>query len=235
MTPEPHTARLLLASKSPRRRRLFAWLGLAFDVTEVETPEDLDDPLAADPESLAIHLAAEKIEAVRIAGLAAERLVMCFDTIVVHAGRVLGKPVDAENARRMLRELSGEVHQVVTGCALLCPGEDAARRFAVTTDVRMKVLDDARIDEWMSSGEYMGCAGAYNIEGQVAEVTADECYQNVAGIPLCHLYAQLTGPTAPSSLGEDPNPPVPPCDEALSRCCRLGPRVTGYPGCGAGR
>ena len=55
----------------------------------------------------------------------------------------------------------------------------------------MKALSDCRIDAWMALGEFMGCAGAYNIEGQVAEVTADECYQNVAGLPLCHLYVEL--------------------------------------------
>jgi septum formation protein len=233
MNPAPEHRKLLLASKSPRRRRLLAWLGLAFEVAEVETPEELDHPLASDPAALAMHLAAEKGEAARQAGLTNNRLVLCFDTIVVHAGRVLGKPADADDAREMLSGLSGQVHQVVTGCALMCPGEQAPRTFAVVTHVRMKDLDDERIAQWMSSGEYMGCAGAYNIEGQVAEVTEDECYQNVAGLPLCHLYAELTGPKAPECLDLSPSPPVAPCDEALSRCCRLGPRVTGFRGCGA--
>lgn len=235
MTPRDAEKPILLASKSPRRRRLLAWLGLGFDVAEVDTPEELDSPLAADPEALAIHLASEKATAARAGGLDARRLVLCFDTIVVHDGRILGKPPGPDDAIQMLRELSGTTHQVVTGCAMLCPGEDEPRSFAVTTNVLMRPLDDARIREWMSSGEYMGCAGAYNIEGQVADVTLDECYQNVAGLPLCHLYAKLSGPEAPECLSSVPLAPVSACDEALGRCCRLGPRVTGFRGCGAER
>lgn len=231
-TPRQET-RLLLASKSPRRRRLLAWLGFAFDVAEVDTPEELDSPLAADPGALANHLAAEKALATRDAGLADDALVLCFDTIVVHDSRILGKPEDAGDARRMLRDLSGEIHQVVTGCALLCPDEEIPREFCVTTNVRMLELSESRITEWMSSGEYLGCAGAYNIEGQVAEVTLDECYQNVAGLPLCHLFAALSGSNAPECLPRTPDAPVSPCDEALQRCCRLGPRVTGFKGCSA--
>ncbi len=218
---------LVLASQSPRRRRLLSWLGLPFTSTAVDTPEDLTHPLSERPAELAAHLAAEKALAARSEGHAEDALVLCCDTIVVHAGEVLGKPRDVEDAWRMLRSLSGRTHQVVTGVALLCPGEEAPRTFSVTTDVQMSELDDARIEEWMTSGEFMGCAGAYNIEGQVAEVTLDECYQNVAGLPLCHLYAALTGPDAPQCSPGPPAVPVGSCDAALGRRCHLGPRLTG--------
>ena len=227
--PAPAAARLLLVSQSPRRRRLLAWLGLPFSATAVDTPEDLDTPLARNPTALAESLAAEKAEAARTEGLGGGALILCFDTIVVLGGEVLGKPRDLPDAWRMLRALSARTHQVVTGVALACPGETTARTFAVTTDVTMKSLSDCRIDAWMAQGEYMGCAGAYNIEGQVAEVTADECYQNVAGLPLCHLYAELEREAArePSGCLADsrPNSPVAACDAALGRSCRLGPRL----------
>ncbi len=218
--------KLVLASRSPRRRRLLEWLGVPFEVTAVDTPEELDSPLAADPPALAASLAAEKAEAARAEGLGDGALVLCFDTVVVHDGAVLGKPLDEPDAWRMLRSLAGRTHQVVTGVAIQCPDETAPRTFSVTTNVTMKPLTDCQIEAWMAMGTFMGCAGAYNIEAQVAEVTDEECYQNVAGLPLCHLYAALreaTGGCEPGAYAC----PVLPCDAALGRACALGPRVSG--------
>jgi hypothetical protein len=78
----------------------------------------------------------------------------------------------------------------------------------------------------MALGTFMGCAGAYNIEAQVAEVTTEECYQNVAGLPLCHLYAALSAAAGDCEPGAY-TCPVLPCDTALGRTCALGPRVSG--------
>jgi hypothetical protein len=89
----------------------------------------------------------------------------------------------------------------------------------------MNELGEAEIREWMSRGEYLGCAGAYNIEGQVASVGTCECYQNVAGLPLCHLYAALRDD--PSCPLPGLKPPVAQCDAALGRMCALGPLVVG--------
>lgn len=218
--------RIVLASQSPRRRRLLHMLGLPFEATSVDTPENLDTPLAADPPALAEHLAAEKARAARDEGHAENALVLAFDTIVVHKGHLLGKPRDDADAWRMLRSLSGKVHQVVTGVAMLCPGDEEPDAFSVITDVAMQDLDDRRIEEWMARGEYIGCAGAYNIEGQVAEVTDCDCFQNVAGLPLCHLYAALTGPGAPPCLPMQPSMPAEACDAVLARRCRLGRELT---------
>lgn len=212
---------LLLASASPRRRRLLAWLGLPYECTSVDTPEDLATP-AADPQELACLLAAEKAVAARDAGLGpAGATVLGFDTIVVFRGRPIGKPTDILHARNILRALNGEEHEVVTGCAVLPAGEKEPRTFAVTSRVLMKRMRGRDIDTWLESDEYLGCAGAYNIEKQIAEVTCDECYQNVAGLPLCHLRAQL------AALGIASDSPVAACDAALGRSCTLGPRVTG--------
>jgi septum formation protein len=207
------------------------WLGFPFEIAAVETPEDLDTPLAADPAALAAHLAAEKALAARAEQLGPEALVMTFDTIVVHRGEVLGKPRDLPDAWRMLRSLSGRTHEVVTGVALLCPDDNKPRAFAVTTEVAMRALTDCQIEAWMALGEFMGCAGAYNIEGQVAEVSNSECYQNVAGLPLCHVYATLAGDEAAcAALGVRPASPVAACDAALERCCKLGPAITATAG-----
>ena len=217
-------AEVVLASQSPRRRRLLEWLGMPFVSTAVDTPEDLDTPLACDPEALAASLAAEKADAARADGHGGDGLVLCFDTIVVLDGAVLGKPRDVADAWRMLRVLSGRTHQVVTGVATLCPGDADPRTFAVVTNVEMRPLSDCQIEAWMAEGTFLGCAGAYNIEAQVAEVTAEECYQNVAGLPLCHVYATLARGDAPCLPGV-PSVPIAACDAALGRTCRLGPRV----------
>ena len=127
----------------------------------------------------------------------------------------------------MLRALSGRSHQVVTGVALMVPADHEPRTFSVTTEVQMKHLNDDAIESWMASGEFMGCAGAYNIEAQVAEVTDQACFLNVTGVPLCHVYAALAGPHGPArraGLGE-PCAPVGECNAATGRACRLGPRV----------
>ena len=220
---EPAT-RIVLASASPRRRRLLSWLGLPFEVDAFDTPESLDTPLAADPEALAISLAEEKAAAALAAGAGDDALVLTFDTIVVLDGGVLGKPADEADAWRMLRSLSGRTHQVVTGCTIARPGE-ALHSFAVVTAVQMQALTDCRIEAWMAMGEFMGCAGAYNIEGQVAEVTDSECYQNVAGLPLCHVFVELKRLSS-EGLVLDARAPLATCDAALCRSCRLGPVVT---------
>ncbi len=216
-------SRMVLASRSPRRRRLLAWLDLPFDCVAFDTPEDLDSPLAHDPRALVAHLAAEKALAARDGGVA-DALILGFDTLVVADGELLGKPVDVADAWRMLRSLAGETHEVVTGCALLAPNDVSPRTFSVTTHVRMKPLSDADIRAWMAMGTFLGCAGAYNIEAQVASVTDDECYQNVAGLPLCHLYAALSGSPSESRPGLLASP-IAACDAALHRTCRLGPKI----------
>ncbi|MFA5844221.1 MAG: Maf family protein [Coriobacteriia bacterium] len=213
----PSHAPLLLASASPRRRRLLAWLGVPYGVTATDTPEDLAGPLAKDPPALAVSLAAEKALAARRS--ADDATVVACDTLVILGTEVLGKPRDLDDACRMLRALSGRVHEVVTGVALLAPGEGPGRSFPVTTRVRMRALSDADIAAWVADGELMGCAGAYNIERHLASVDDGECYQNVAGLPLCHLYAALRDEI------DGLTPPVAACDAARGTRCSLGPRL----------
>ena len=212
-------AALLLASASPRRRRLIGWLGVDTEVTSVETPEDMTAPLP--PAGLAASIAAEKAEAT---GARPSAVVLALDTVVVHAGRVLGKPADRADARRMLDALSGGVHQVVTGVALLGPDADEPETFAVTTEVTMRRLPAETLDAWLAGDEVLGCAGAYNIERHLASVADAECYQNVAGMPLCHIYRALASragrPDIPGLV-----PPVAACNAALGRSCLLGPGV----------
>jgi septum formation protein len=220
------TASLILASASPRRRRLLAWLGVPYASIATDTDEDLASALRRVPPVLARSLAADKARAAR-AGDAGEAgttgvtcdaaTVLAFDTIVVLDGEVLGKPADRADAERMLAALSGRTHSVVTGVAVLRPGDREPVTFAVTTPVEMRALDAAAIDGWLAGDEALGCAGAYNIERHLASVPEGECYQNVAGIPLCHVYERLVrlgmpGLTAP--CGE--------CEASRGVDCALG-------------
>lgn len=223
--PAPPECILVLASVSPRRRRLVSWLGVPVEFMAVDTPEELDSPLAGQPELLASHLAADKARAAAVErGDRASEVVVAFDTIVVLDDRALGKPRDRADAWRMLRALSGRTHNVVTGGAVMSASDAEPHEFAVTTTVRMKSLSDCQIEAWMETSEFMGCAGAYNIEGQVAEVDAGECYQNVAGLPLCHLRFMLASLDLPCDLSAMASP-IATCDRALGRRCELGPRV----------
>lgn len=217
---------LLLASASPRRRRLFEWFGVPFEVMAVDTPEDLDSPLRGVPPVLARSIAAEKAVAARERAGDEAAIVTC-DTIVVHDRRIMGKPADVDDAFAMLRTLSGREHEVVTGVAVLLPGSTDPRTFAVTTPVTMSELDDGAIAAWADEGELLGCAGAYNIERHLASVAPGECFQNVAGLPLCHLFHELVRDGFRSLAS-----PVAACDAARCTTCALGPRiaVTRLPG-----
>lgn len=219
---------IVLASASPRRRRLLAWLGLEYQVLATDTPESLQSPLASDPPALAISLAEEKLEAAGAIVAADDCLVMAFDTIVVLDGKLLGKPADEADARRMLAALADRTHQVVTGCAMQHRTAKFYSRFAVTSEVRMRALSHDRIDRWLASGEYVGCAGAYNIESQIAEVGSIECFQNVAGLPLCHVYSALREVLSAKGGGGGYSGllnPIARCDAELGRTCKLGPKV----------
>ncbi|MCL2503015.1 MAG: Maf family protein [Coriobacteriia bacterium] len=219
--------RIVLASFSPRRRRLLACLGIPFEACAVDTPEDISGPLANNPSALAAHLAVEKALAARTEGIGPGALILAFDTIVVADGVLLGKPTDESDARRMLRMLSGESHQVVTGAALLAPGDSAPASFAVTSNVSMRKLPNEQIDAWLASDEYVGCAGAYNIEKNLARVDSLECHQNVCGLPLCHLYCELS--TRYPRYAPGIVSPVAACDQMLGRSCGLGAQM----GCGS--
>jgi len=217
---------LILASASSRRRRLIAWLGPRADSVATDIAEDLTLPLP--PAELAASLATEKARAAGLPSDTESAMVLAFDTIVAADGRVLGKPADEAEARAMLAQLSGRTHDVLTGVAIAGPGMAEPVCFTVTTPVLMRELDEVAISQWLERGEYLGCAGAYNIEHHLASVADDECFQSVAGLPLCHLYRALAdgmGGAVPAGL----RPPVDLCDAALGRTCGLGPRVCGRP------
>ena len=181
------TEKLVLASASPRRAEILRAVGwpfetLAANVDETRAPEE-------DAVAYVQRLARAKAEAV--AGRCESGLVLGADTVVVIGSEILGQPHDAEDARRMLKLLSGKWHEVLTGVALVRAGE--GNRCVVdqeSTRVRFGQMSDAEINWYIATGEPMGKAGAYAVQGSAAlfieEIQGD--YFNVVGLPVRLLY-----------------------------------------------
>jgi septum formation protein len=180
---------LVLASGSPRRRELLGQLAVPFQITVSDAPETLDPRLS--PEAQAIALAERKARAV--AADYPNCLVLAADTIVVLDGEILGKPTGDSDAARMLRQLSGREHLVITGLVLLDAARDASWRAAVTSRVRFRHLSDGEIATYVATGETRDKAGAYAIQGIGSALIAglDGCRSNVVGLPLCEVAALL--------------------------------------------
>ena len=181
---------MILASQSPRRIELMREAGYDFRVIPAdidETPRDGEGPI-----ELVGRLARAKALAVANQHGEAGELVVAADTIVAHDDEVLGKPRNAADARRMLRELSGRTHQVATGVCLAIAGEDAARAvsFVDVTDVTFYPLADAKIDAYVASGEPLDKAGAYGIQGVGGRMLVkkiDGDFYTVVGLPIARV------------------------------------------------
>jgi septum formation protein len=182
---------IVLASGSPRRFDLLSSLGVAFTVATSGVDEAFAPGIA--PEELVAHLAERKARAV--AETLPAGLVIGADTTVAIDGDILNKPVDAAEARRMLRQLRGRTHAVWTGIALIDAATDAGRCSAVRSLVRMRGYTDDEIDAYVTTGEPLDKAGAYAIQGGagVFVQAIEGCYANVVGLPLCELAMMLVG------------------------------------------
>jgi septum formation protein len=205
----PRPAALILASASPRRRELLGRLGVPFTVRPSEFPEQ---PPAGPPSAAVVALALAKARAVardvarevggggpsgqrRPDAPPARTVVLGADTEVVLDGRLLGKPADPADARRMLRLLAGRTHEVVTGLALVEVGGEREETAAVTTRVTMAEYGQAEIEAYVATGECMDKAGAYAVQGLGGWLVArvDGCYTNVVGLPVETTRRLLSG------------------------------------------
>ncbi len=182
--------KITLASNSPRRRQLLGWMGIDFEAR----PADIDEtPLPGElPQPYVRRLAEGKARAIgacRPQGC----LVLAADTIVADGAELLGKPIDAADARRMLSALRGRVHQVHTALALFEPQGGALLTDLCSTDVPMRAYSDAEMDAYIASGDPLDKAGAYAIQNagfHPVEHFAG-CYASVMGLPMCHLLRAL--------------------------------------------
>ncbi len=184
--------RLILASASPRRAEVLRDAGIAFEAvfTNADESPRPDEP----PEELVRRLAEAKARAAaaKAAG-AGPAIVVGADTTVVADGLILGKPASAEEARDMLRRLSGRTHGVLTCLVAIRLPDGALRSELEITQVTFAPLSEREIEEYVASGEPFDKAGAYAIQGRAGRfVTRVEgCYFNVVGLPLARLYRIL--------------------------------------------
>jgi septum formation protein len=180
---------VVLASSSPRRKELLEKAGLKFSVDPSETDEKLGE--SSGPEELAKSISLMKARS------AAQRhpgsIIIAADTFGVLDGRLLGKPDDAAHARRMLKQMSGKCHEVLTGFTIIDSGSGKAVSRVVRTKVYFKELSSGQIDKYVESGEPLGKAGAYAIQGSGAALVEriDGDYFNVVGLPVRELAREL--------------------------------------------
>ncbi len=187
MTPEPL---IVLASASPRRSELLELAGISFRTAPADIPEEPLPGEEAVPHAL--RLAEEKARTAASREKTG-RFFIGADTIVVLDGRIMGKPTDDRDAYRMLADLSGKTHQVVTAYAVFDCQSGSCVTEAVQTGVVFKQLSDHEIRAYVSTGCPLDKAGAYAIQGGAAHFVREihGSYTNVVGLPTCELIETL--------------------------------------------
>lgn len=187
--------KLILASSSPRRAEILRAAGFSFDIIPADTDEILMPNEAAT--DYVQRLAEEKAHKVahKIAATEpdAQAIVIAADTTVVVNGAILEKPQSASDARRMLEQLSGGMHDIYTGVVLLHLPDRAERKFVDVTRVYFADLNATEMADYIASGEPFGKAGAYAIQGLGGRFVKriEGCYFNVMGLPLGRIYQEL--------------------------------------------
>jgi septum formation protein len=187
---EPASLRLTLASGSPARRELLERAGYTFTIL----PADIDEPTDAgfpDPRLLVQHIA--WLKAAAVAPRVAEGIVLAADTVGWIDGRVVGKPADEADARRILRLLAGTEHELWTGVVLWRRPDDVQLAWQERSRVQLRALTDAEIDTYLATRTWRGCSGAYavredhdpDVQVRAGSVT------NVIGLPMESLRRYL--------------------------------------------
>ena len=181
---------VVLASNSPRRKELLQRLGIPFKVrTLFGIDESYPDTLRG--EDIVRYISRNKANAYR-SSMGPDELLITADTIVYLQGEVMGKPHDADDARRMLRALAGQVHQVITGVTIITAND--MENFAVTSQVKFSDLSDDEINYYVDRYLPLDKAGAYGIQEWIGLVAVEELrgsYLNVVGLPIQRLYQAL--------------------------------------------
>jgi septum formation protein len=186
--------KLILASGSPRRAEILRNAGFEFETHATDADESRRSRESGTTYVGRVATAKARAAAEKFAGKNDRTIVIGADTVVLANGKILGKPSDVKDARRMLRMLSGKTHRVLTGVAVLSLPDGAERHHVETTRVRFRKMSNAEIDDYIATGEPFGKAGAYAIQGiggrYITQI--DGCYFNVVGLPLARLCKLLT-------------------------------------------
>jgi septum formation protein len=181
---------LVLASTSPQRAELLREAGYDFSVAPPRIEEPDERHPHVDPCQYAESLAYFKARSVAASNI--DRTILSADTITYIDNDVIGKPADEQDARRILKRLSGTTHQVITGVALLFPARGRRLMQHDISTIHMRPLSDETIDNYMKSGEWQGKAGAYGIQdcGDKFVERAEGSFTNIVGLPM-ELVAKM--------------------------------------------
>ncbi len=189
MVAKVQQAKIILASRSPRRRYLLEQAGLNFEVI----PSRFDESLVPQEEPATYVQVLARAKAEDIAPHHPRSWVIGADTIVTIGRDILGKPQDHAIARDMLRRLSGQTHQVLTGWSVCCSSAGVVHTATVVTDVTFKTLSADEIEWYIHTGEPFDKAGAYAIQGLGTFLVRriNGSYTNVVGLPVCEVIEFL--------------------------------------------
>ena len=179
---------LVLASASPRRRELLRRLRHPFRVLPPRIEEAVREPMAAEQTAMCLAEAKARDVASRLSS----GLVIGADTVVEAGGRLIGKPGDRDDAKRILRRLAGTQHAVVTGVCIVDAATGRTESAADRTRIKMRPMSEHEIEDYVDSGEPLGKAGAYAIQehGDRYVESIEGSFSNVVGLPL-ELLAQM--------------------------------------------
>lgn len=180
---------IVLGSQSPRRKELMAGLNLKFEIVEIDVEESY--PSHYSGVDIPMYLAVKKANAYK-SKLNEQTMLITADTIVWHHGKVLGKPVDRQDAYRMLQTLSGKTHQVITGVCISTL--ERTKTFHVISEVRFSNITDTEINYYLDNYKPYDKAGAYGVQEWIGFVGVEHIngsYYNVMGLPVQRLYNEL--------------------------------------------
>lgn len=181
---------IYLASKSPRRKKLLKQIKLKFRVINLHFDEKINR--IENPVFIVKRLALEKLNAALLK--IKDGIIITADTLVVLDNKILGKPKNEKDAKRMLKQLSGKTHQVYTGYAIYNSKNNKVVVNHEKTLVTFRKLNNSEINEYVSSGSPLDKAGAYGIQDDFGAVFIEKingCYYNVVGLPLARFYHDL--------------------------------------------
>ena len=186
---KPTVSNLVLASASPRRRDLMDSLGLEFSVRPADVPED---PLPGEPPQ-AMTKRLSKDKALKVAESMEQGFVIGADSTVVHSGESLGKPVDDDEARAMLRRLRGTTHHVCTGLTVADAATGRSLTVSMTSQITLRKFSDDEIEASIATGTPRDKAGAYAVQDTEFRPASEweGCYHNIVGLPTCLLLRLL--------------------------------------------
>ncbi len=182
--------KIVLASKSPRRRELLKQIGITdFEIRESEYKEDMQ--AKSDPIELVKFLALEKAK--DVAKHYDDAIIIAGDTFTIFAGKFIGKPKDENDAKKILRNFSGQEHGIVSGLAIIDTKSGQTILDCGEAKVKFKKLTEEEIDDYLAMGESLGVAGAYGLMSRAAPLIEGVCgdFYSVIGLPLNKLYLNL--------------------------------------------